>query len=347
MVSQNMNTPPGGTQTHSAWKVVLVTAVVAVVIAAIALVGLIVATNGGGDNFDSAPGAQAREVVTDYMDALAEGDVEAAFTVSKPRKDGGTEILPTTAYEKALQSAPITDVVVEDPVMDEISGKVSVTYSVDGAPGRQTFSVHDYDRDGQWEMIPGGASTFVPGSLEGLDVTLNGAAVEQEQNYWLMPGAYEVAIGSPRFTLEGEQSIIVRGRTAPEAWPEPALSEQGVSDFRDAVRSDFDDCLAEKTFDAGCGMEVTPTATQQGWKPVDGTLERTLSGKADLKLRQLQPRLQPGDEPSAVSSDTIGPIDVTYTCEKGGQRGRCELFTGLFVTPTVDLTDPKSPIGWD
>lgn len=316
-------------------------------VGALVLGGLAVAMSDGSGGGGGGASTQARGVVTEYMDALAKGDVEAAFAVSKPRDDSGTEVLPTKAYERALEAAPISDVVVEDPVVDDMSGQVNVTYAVGGDPGQLSFSVHDYDGDGEWEMIPVGASTFVPDSLSGLDVTLNGAPAEQDQSYWLMPGAYEVAVDSPRFTLEGTKTLTVTDQTGPAEWPEPEVTKTGVKDFRAAVREELDTCLSEADFDAGCAMDVTPQQTQQGWEPVDGTLERTLSGKAELELKRLEPEFGPGDEATAVSSENIGPIEVTYTCTKGGQRGRCELFTGLHVTPTVDLTDPKAPVGWD
>lgn len=325
--------------------VVLVTALGIGLLGVVAIVGLAVTADSGGTSED--PEAQVRDVVTEYMDALKKGDVEAAFAVSKPREHGGPEVLPTKVYERALEAAPIRDVVVKDPVLDEISGEVDVTYTVGGTPGKKSFSVHDYDQDGEWEMIPGGASGLVSQSLTGLDVTLNGAPVDQDQSYWLMPGAYEVAIDSPRLTLEGTRTLTVTDRTVPDDWAEPKVTKRGVKDYRAAVREEVETCLTDQDFDAGCEMDVTPQLTQQGWKPVDGTLDRSLSREAERKLERLEPVLDPGDDATAVSSDPIGPIDVTYTCTKGGQRGECELFLGMHITPTVDLTDPQTPVRWD
>ncbi|MGO1166054.1 MAG: hypothetical protein ACTMHL_05490 [Janibacter sp.] len=305
----------------------------------------VVALGSSGDQ-EASSGEAASEVVTDYMDALVEGDASSAIDLVQT--SGRESVLSERAYEQALESAPVDDVVVKETRLDdEMSGTVGVTFTVGGESAQESISVHDYDRDGQWEMIPPTAQMEPPTPLQGLGVKLNGEEIDDDDVLLLLPGTYEVGVDSPHYALSGTSSMEVTTSSGAPSWPEPSLSSSGTAAFREAVREEVDSCMEQKTLKAGCGLGTVPdTDRQQGWKMVDGTVKRSLTSGTEKKLKTMKPDAGSSD-PTSVEGPVVGGVDTTMSCTKDGQTGECELFINAVVgAPTVDMTVKEPTVDW-
>lgn len=317
-----------------------------VVVALVAICGVVVLATSGEGSREGTRDAAASEVVTEYMDALAAGDVSSAIDLVKT--SGVETVLSEKAYEQALESAPVDDVEVKEPSLDdEMSGSVSVTFTVGGESAHESISVHDYDRDGEWEMIPPTTGLEPPTPLSGLGVKVNGDEIDDDDVLLLLPGTYEVAISSPHYALSGAASMDVTSSTEAPSWPKPSLSSSGTTAFREAVRTEVDACLAQKTLKAGCDLGTIPTTEkQQGWKMVDGTVERSLADDTEKKLKTLTPTVD-SREPTSLEGPVIGTVDTTMSCTKDGQTGECELFIGGSIgAPYVDMSGKEPTVEW-
>lgn len=237
---------------------------------------------------------------------------------------------------------------VKEPSLDdEMSGSVWVTFTVGGESAQESISVHDYDKDGEWEMIPPTTQLEPPTSLRGLGVEVNGDEVDDDDVLLLLPGTYEVGVDSPHYAFSGSTSMRVTSSSVAPSWPKPSLSPSGTKAFREAVRKEVDACVAQKTLKAGCGLGTIPTTEkQQGWKMVDGTVKRSLKSDTEKKLTTMKPDVSSSD-PTSVEGRVVGGVDTTMTCTKGEQTGECELFISAVVgAPTVDMSDQEPTVDW-
>ena len=303
---------------------------------------------GGGDSTaDLSPEEQMTALVTDYMDAISNGDSAAAFEVAPLMDDTATQ-LPAEAYDAALEAAPVEDVEISEPVMDyETSGTISVSFTVDGESVAHEFMLYAEGTEGSGVLSNGlGAYTAVPSSLGGLGLTLNGAAVEDEDTLVLLPGAYSAAIDVEHFELNSEDPVTVTDEAPGLRDLEPALTEDGLTAFRGAVQKSVDACLEQKTLEAGCGIGTLPSTTSDGWTLTEDTVRRSLPEESQRNIDKME-ATPSYDEPTYVSGSAVGTVDTEMDCTKDGQEGTCEMwFGGGMSTPNVDMADPELPVTW-
>lgn len=308
---------------------------------------------GGGDDepsiADLSPEEQATALVTEYFAALSAGDAATALELLPLVDEMDTEVLPTEAYTAALELAPVADVVVGTPVLDDgglIDGEVPVTFTVGGESFSDTYSVHDYDDDGILELTGTSSNFDVRDDVTGLGMTLNGAEVTDGQRLHLVPGGYEIAYGAEHFAPSSTDPVIVGAHLDSGEWPEPQLTEDGQAAFRAAVQKAVDACLAETTLQAGCGIGEVPKTSSDGWTMVEGTVKRSISEDTQRTIDTME-GTPARDEPTYVEGSSIGSVETTIECTKDGQEGICELWLGGGMgIPHVDMADPELPVTW-
>lgn len=301
---------------------------------------------GGGDK-PASPQEQATSLVTEYMDALVAGDSATALELS-PIDMEGYAVLPAEAYDAALAAAPIADVVIDAPVIEEsgYTGTVAVTATVGGEPASFEFDVSDYDSDDVMEMQAPFWSARAPSSLNGLGATINGAELPAEESLMVLPGAYEIALGVENFAPTSTDPLLFIDEESRPEWPEATLTDEGLKVFRGAVQAAVDECLAQKTLKAGCGIGEIPETTSDGWKVADGTVKRVLPEESQRTIDKMT-ATPSYDEPTYVEGQHIGSLDTTMECSKDGQKGTCEMWMGGGLgTPKVDMADPELPVTW-
>lgn len=330
-----------------------------VLLVVLVLVIVLVMRGGGGtaagaDGEESSiaslsPEEQATALVADYFDALSTGDAENALELLGPQDDPDITTLPVEAYSQALELAPVAEVEVGTPVLDEsglISGEVPVTFTVGEQTVSDAYSVHDYDDDGVLELTGSGADETVPDNVTGLDTTLNGVEVTAGQRVLLLPGGYELAYGSEHFAPTSTDPLLVGEQYGHVDWPDPELTEDGQTAFRGAVQEAVDACLTETTLAAGCGMTPVPETSNDGWTMVEDTVQRSISEDTQRTIDTME-GIPSYDEPTYVEGSSIGTVETTIECTKDDQKGTCELWLGGGMgRPHVDMSDPELPVTW-
>lgn len=304
---------------------------------------------GGGEEtpVEATPEEQITAVVTEYMGALEAGDSATALELAPP-SDESVVLLSTEAYDAALEASPVTDVEIGEPVVEySTSGTVGVSYTLAGEPQTEEFTVYDSEGDGSWVISLGlGASTTLSTSFEGLGFTLNGEEIASEERLFLLPGAYTPAVGAEHFELSSDDPVTVVDEIEGLHDLEPALTEDGVGVFREAVQGAVDGCLEQTTLEAGCGIGTLPETTTDGWTLTEDTVRRSLSeeGQRTIETMEATPRY---DEPTVVEGEHIGTLTTEMDCTKDGQQGICEMILGGGMsTPSVDMADPELPVTW-
>lgn len=309
--------------------------------------------SGAGTDSDIAalsPEEQATQLVTDYMAALEAGDSATAIELMPPLDVAGAEYLPVEVYDAALAAAPVGEVVIAAPVMEESgrAGTVNVDYTVGDQAATAEFTVEDYDGDDVHTLTPNGGYNYLPANFAGLGATLNGTEVAEGTDFHLLPGAYEIAFGLETFAPSSTDPMIILRPDDRVEWPEPALTEEGLTNFRGAVQTAVDACIAEKTLQVGCGMAAVPATgtSSDGWTAVEGTVTRTLAEESQRNIDTME--ATPGyDEPTFVRGESVGAVNTEFECTKDGQTGGCELIIGGGISvPSVDMADPDLPVIW-
>ncbi|GAA4526535.1 hypothetical protein GCM10023160_21310 [Brachybacterium paraconglomeratum] len=297
---------------------------------------------------DLTPEEQSTALVTDYFAALSAGDAVTSLELLPPMDEADGVLLPVEAYSTALERAPVSDVVVGTPELDGglISGTVPVTFTVGGVSVSDEYSVHDYDDDGVIELTSTSSNPVGAYGLSGLGMTLNGVEVTDGQSLYLLPGGYEVAYSLELFAPSSTDPVIIGEHFVSPEWPEPQLTEEGLTAFRGAVQTAVDGCLAQTTLEAGCGTDTLPASTDDGWTLTEGTVRRTLPEDTQRTIDTME-TTSSYDEPTYVEGEVVGSLDTEMDCTKDGQAGVCEMWLGGGMSvPHVDMADPELPVTW-
>lgn len=353
--AQNPTSTPTGVRdllSPAGWIVVGTTAVVAV-LCVLGLVAVsVVGGTGNGAGSEAGGGStegEIRELVEGYMGALEDGDSSKALEIGPIDSTDSLTPLSEETYDAALEGAPMSDVSVDEPVVDDEFGTdaaVTVRYTIHGQSQSEKITVTDYDKDGEWEIIPITIGALTPEDSADLGLTVNGESFAGDQSIALLPGAYKVETDSPYVDVKGGTMIAASGATEP-TWPKYRLTTKGVSAFRTAVMHDVEDCLAQDTLKAGCGIGTLPSKGQGGWKTVDGTVKREMSDELERDLETMTPTISSTDATLAEGAVPSGDLTTTMTCERDGQQGECEMFLGGDLgIPTVDLSTPEQTVSW-
>lgn len=329
--------------------------VVLLLLIVLGIVALVGAAGGsspsGGGGGDDTKKSSPEQVVTSYLEAIADGDAKTALGLMES-KPSDTTLLTDEALAASNELGEIADIDVTAPKTDKdsYSADVEASFTVGGEPVSGTFRVADYSGKGEWEIYVGTIDIYLGDRYKGLGSTINGIDIDDAESVTVFPGTYELAVSNENYALSGTTSAVVSDPadyTEGDLEATVGLSESGLTAFRTAVNDSVNACVASKTLEAGCGLTV-PGTLSDGTQIVDGTLTRTLSADAQAKLANLQPDEIYGD-PMQVSGPYIGSVDVVADCIVDGQTMTgCEFFfTPSIGSPLVDFTTTPLTVRWD
>lgn len=299
---------------------------------------------GGGGLFGPSPSDQAKQRVTDYYTALSEGRAADAVALIESSSIPDTSLLTDAVLADSLSRAPITDIVVGEPVSDGGSSfDVPVTYAVGGQETSDSLKVYVSSSTGP--SMYSATSELGLYRLDGAPVTVNGVALTSASPD-VFPGSYVVASSSAYLTLAGESTLTVLNSERVDPTLEMAVSDAGVQMFREKVIAAAEACLASTALDPGCGKAVP--ADVNGVQVRDNTVKRTMDAENRAKLANVTP--EPGGSvPTVISAWDMGYFEVEAECNDGGSWGACS-YTGdgtSFGTASIDVTDPNLTVQWD
>ncbi len=318
---------------------------VVVVIVVIAVFASMLAS-GSATSAGAPAGAGPAETATAYLEALADSDAEAALALLS-EAPGDDVFLTDEVLQESNDAAPMTGIEVEAVDDAAYYASLPVTYSLGDVEVSAEISLSQGSDDGEWKIENGVNELMLGSRFEGLEMTLNGVAVEGD-TATVFPGTYVLGTTTPYFEITGSTTITVR-----DGWDfptfedvQPALTAEGLTVFQTAVNDAVNACIASKSLTAGCGLDV-PQTLDDGTVLVDGTLTRTLSSDAQATLAHLEPEPSYG-EPLQVRTPFLGGVDITAECEKNGSRGTCELLFGPSLgSALVDFEQDPVTVLWD
>jgi hypothetical protein len=338
--------------------------IIGAVVAVVAIIILIVflATRGGDDSAEdpttgtdgsssesaTADALAPEEVVEGYLTAISEGDAAAALALVDPSEPLDETLLTDEVLAASNAIAPITDISVTAPTDDiTYGGDVDASYSIGGTPVSASFSVSG-DGDGNYALYSPGGSVYLPSSVAGLEVTVNGVVVSPDENYDAFIGSYQLATTTPSFAIAGtvDSAVTAPYESASFSGLEVGLTDEAKQVFHDTVRAAVDACLGAGTLDTGCGLAI-PGTLSDGTVVTEGTVTRTLSGDSELRIGALNP--EPNyDNPFFVRGDYIGTVSTTGECTKDGATGTCDILFGPSLgSPTVDFSVEPKTVVWN
>lgn len=291
--------------------------------------------------------ASAAAAVQGLFEAIAAADSGAALGYLEV--EGSTDMITDEVLAVSAELAPITDIVVTPPVsVSEAfrSADVTISYRLGSTAVEQVYQVRDPEEDNTWVVDGALNELMLYDTFEGLEISLNGATITSEE-LTLLPGAYELTTSTTYFTLTGDTEFRVTDLYHAETPTfEPALTEDGVTAFREAVTAAVEECVSSTTLEAGCGLDL-PEELSDDTVLEDGTLERTLSDRAQESLESMEVTLSVAD-PTLAEGSHIGAVDVTARCSQGEVTGTCELvFAPALGAPSIAMTDPDLVVLWD
>lgn len=281
------------------------------------------------------------------FDGLVAGD--SAAVLSHVESDGDQSLLTDEVLAASAEIAPIANVVVTPPAeISEYSpyADIDVTYTLGDTEVSQTYTVEDLDDDGTWSVRDLLADYYLYDTYDGLEILLNGAPVTSDE-FELFPGAYEFTTSTTYFTLDGTTTFEVTEPYLMEyASFEPALTDDGVTAFRNAVSDAVDACVSSKKLETGCGLAMDKTLSD-GTVLKDGTIERSLTSDAKQTIKTMVPTLSYGNW-TLAEGEYIGGVDVVAEGKQDGQNVKGDiLFPPSLGRPSIDMTDPDLEVLWD
>lgn len=301
--------------------------------------------------------AQAKAVsaaVEDYLQALADGDSEAALShLIEPES---SPLLTDEVLAVSNEAAPIGGIEVAqvDPedIADHVGGwDITASFTVGDEPVDVSFPVSDSGRDdGDYGILGGLASLQLPAAYAGIGAAVNGVAIEGDSAA-VFPGAYELTISDDRFVLSGSTTATVAAPFESGSFSDIgiALSDDAVKSLRSALKDEVDGCVASKKLEAGCGLTMDAKINNGDVTLEDGTVKRSLPGSTKSALKKASFTVSASD-PLTVTSDFLGTVDLEADgTSSSGASGRYELYFGgpSLGSATIDLSGKKPSFSWD
>lgn len=200
--------------------------------------------------------AQMRDVFDAYVDAVNDGDVEAALALHVPDEDRGSlELLEAGV----APTSPATVVCDEPEVRGEgDSATASCDATVAGFGGPDMSSQVRLELvDGDWRIVLGLEGRAYMGAWLFAITTIAGESVEvqDDQDYWLLPGSYDVeTTTSAAVVVEDFGGLVVAGSTGylqMYAGPSELVLDEAEATVVDYVEA----CLVDDETAQSCGLE--------------------------------------------------------------------------------------------
>ena len=318
--------------------------VIIALVVAFAIVPAFGRSGSGGGEAKSA--GSATELVQGYLKAVAASDADTALGYLEDEPEN-TDLLTDKMLEASNKIAPITGITVGKPKKaDKYSSEVTAKYKIGQRSVSSTYRAYR-GSGGEWELSGGTTDLSFDYAFEGLDITVNGVAVEGDSAD-VFPGSYELATTTKYFQLTGKTTVVVDGPNEFDTLggTKAELNDEGLQAYRDIVQKAVAGCLAAKTLEAGCGLSISGLDSD-GTQMVDGTVTRTLSAEGQATLAGLTPR-DSFSNPLHVTGSYIDAVDVSGECVLNGDRGPCSLLVGPSLkSPLVDFSTETPTVRWD
>ncbi len=266
--------------------------VVAGIMVVVLVVGLIVIATNSVPGTAPVAARTPEQVVEKFFDALQEHDAEAAIALQAGEVPA-SELLTDEVLRRSQEIAPISDVSVKQ------TGDASVhaTYRLGTEEAQADFPVVQ-NEDGDWQLahvtttVQVTRPTNVPVLVN--DVELTADSVEA------FPGAYLMTTSLTRIEYDAEPFLVQGPESFPVLEPQPRLSAEGITAFRENVEEALAACMERRELEPeGCPQLVTAGSEQE----VDpATIRWTLIGDP---VADIDPYLSEQDQTMAEADMVV------------------------------------------
>lgn len=294
--------------------------------------------SGGGSGQTPAP-AQAdkpSDAVQGYLQALANGDAQAALSFASTQP-ADTTFLTNEVLAVSNKLAPIAAINV--PVVDdEYAYTIDASYTRGGKKVNTSFSVQ---KDGDsWKLREAAYDLDLGSRLnKTLPMIINGVRVESG-DISLFPGSYEFTTGTKNISY-GKNDVIAID--SPSEYPrdltkvQPTLTSAGEKAFTKALEASIKSCMKSKKLkNPGCPNHVTKVTGSV--TPKEGTFKWSWDKDS---LDNLRIRLDYENPAKATASPYLG-MKAVGQCK----QGPCSITPFTSATASANLTTDKIKIAW-
>lgn len=256
----------------------------------------------------------AEQTVRDFLEAVRDGDVETALSMTDP-VDGPDHFLHPEALDDRWRINEVAQVEYQEDYgeLDAIAKVYTEIEAYDGTRLGQRVTV-GFDR-GEPTILSGYSETEYYASPSHGFLELNGVFVEVEEmlTVRLLPGVYTYYESAPETIDVGQAEVLVLGNRSIQlggdyvvsglegAWP--AISDAGIELLGEKLREHYDACTADPGA-TGCpfappsgaaGIEIAPdaewtivaypvaSATSWGMNGIGYELETTVPGAVEVE----------------------------------------------------------------
>ena len=283
----------------------------------------------------------AADTVKAYLTAVSKGDAKTALGYLEGVPDKA--LLTDAVLKESNKLAPISRISVAKGGEGKSTATVIASYRI-GDKTVSSVAYEAYRIKDAWK-IANGVNPVSLDALRGLDATFNGVPTTGITNAYVFPGAYEIALDSKYFSIDGDSTFTIASPEDASALYDvrATLNDAGVSAYRSLVRTAVEGCVAMKTLATPCGMDIT-AIDLSGASPVEGTVTRTLTADGSAALDNLEPESS-GSSPTVVSSYDSVSVDMTLQGSDG--QTYTVTFGGYLDTPTVDFGAATPTVTWE
>lgn len=316
--------PPSGSGRRK--KPLIIGLVAGVVV--LVVVGLVLAfTSFGGS---SSPGSEsAGDTVKGYLEALADGDAEAALSYSD-NQPGNKDLLTDDILKKQIGEWPITDIRIlnDDTSAESIGmGQVHVTAKFGDKTSDTTLQVKK-NGDGKWRLdsaaikvssMPGGISNAAAQTL-----TVFGKPAG-ENTLYVFPGYLDIGSSNEYLEVKTKDPLLLDklgSYSSPYLQPDIQLSDSGTEAVMDQLKGDLAAC---RQFHTDAPPKPCPVKLSYGFS--DAFVTWGAADISDVKVKNF----------NEYQLEAMLSGEVTIQVTTDGKPGTID----PFLSATADLT--KSP----
>lgn len=274
-----------------------------------------------------------QEIVSEYFEALAAGDIERALAMGPRGGNGSERLLSQQAFSRTRELSKVggLQILTTDPE----ATKVQVTYRLGESPVNAEIALDRLDT-GEYQLkrstVP--IQIDVPGG-EGVPLRVNGEAIDQGQVYEAVPGVYQLETGLPfiSYPETSRISVITLDDVGiQKSSPVPQLTQAGLDAFISAASDSLDGCLAERRkAPKGCPIGMDP-----GLPIVESSITRSLANDPWVTAR---PSLKSSRQSQVEVTVTVA-YRLSYTWNNGGTQNPTREQKVATVSADMLGTDP-------
>lgn len=190
----------------------------------------------------SAAGKTGGEVVTNYLEALSEGDITSALSLG-PIGPGSRALIGPDAYPSVWRTGKITDIKVTKT--DPSATEIPVTYTLNGEQVSTVMKVERH-QDGTFTLVKSTVTVMISGNGDGVvqvPLLIDTRPVGWNRPFELVPGVYTASTGLPFLAITTDATLVVKDLEKVNPWTlAPQVSEQGQEAFLAAAKESLANC---------------------------------------------------------------------------------------------------------